>query len=164
MQRISLMRVREALDYEPLSGKFYWKESGNNRIQIGDEAGSISNDGYIVIGLDGNVYQAHILAWLHYYGVWPNGEVDHEDHIRTRNCISNLRDIPKSVNGKNHSKSKANTSGYTGVYGTPSGNWIVRITVNRKTINLGTFSSLQDAINTRQLANVTHNFHPNHGK
>jgi hypothetical protein len=157
-------RLLEVLDYDPMTGGFWWKTTMNPMAQAGDLAGFIfQKTGYRVIGIDGKYYQAQRLAWLIANGVWPQGEIDHENHIRDDNRILNLKDVPRLVNQKNKSKFRNNTSGYTGVYATPNGSWIARICVNRRQINLGTYPTIEDAVFARAAANSDFNFHSNHG-
>ena len=98
-----------------------------------------------------------------YYGEWPREDIDHINHNRLDNRIENLRCVNDSINLRNKSKSKANTSGQTGVYRTAVGNWIARICVNHKQVNLGTFSDVAEAIAARKDAEKFYQFHPNHG-
>lgn len=161
---ISVERVRELLHYCPITGEFLWKSYRNPQAIEGQRAGHISNTGgYLVIGIDNKVMQAHRLAWLHYFGAWPTEQIDHINHNKLDNRISNLREVSQRQNLHNKSKSKANSSGNTGVYKTNTGKWIARICVNRQQINLGTFSNFNDAVLARQNANKLHNFHSNHG-
>ena len=157
-------RVRELLDYCPNTGKFHWKTHRNSQAIQGQEAGHLSKDtGYLILGVDAMKYQAHRVVWLHHYGAWPLEDLDHINHDRADNRICNLRVVNDAVNLRNKSKSKANSSGYTGVYQIPTGNWLARICVNRKQINLGTFPKIEHAIAARKAAEAQHNFHANHG-
>ena len=161
---LTVQRVRELLNYCPTTGHLSWAVYRNSQAVIGQRAGHLDKvTGYRVIGIDRKVYQEHRVAWLHFYGQWPTEEIDHDNHIRDANPIRNLRDVPPNVNTKNKSKSKANSSGYTGVYALPSGKWIARICVDRKIINLGTFPDRDLACAARRTASLLHNFHPNHG-
>jgi hypothetical protein len=69
-------------------------------------AGYPGSDGYIQIGLIGNIYSAHRLAWLYIYGEWPTAVIDHKNWVRADNRIANLRDVPQSVNSKHRSQKK----------------------------------------------------------
>jgi len=39
-----------------------------------------------------------------------------------------------------------------------------RIKINSKTIWLGSYDSLEEAVEARHIANINYNFHPNHGR
>lgn len=164
MQKVTYDIADKALDYDPVTGILTWKVYRNPRALEHQVAGYLGNQGYLMIGLLGKNYQAHRLAWLLHYGHWPVEQLDHINHVRTDNRICNLREVTQSANLKNKSKSKANSSNHTGVYKTAVGNWIARICVDRRQINLGTFKSLEEAVAARQAANKQHLFHQNHGQ
>lgn len=156
--------VRELLDYNPSTGELRWKVCRNNRTPIGQIAGYLSDEGYLVIGLFKKNFQAHRVAWLLYYGVWPEHQVDHINQCRADNRIHNLRDATHSVNQRNRRKQKTNTSGFNGVSQTASGNWIARIRLGDKTINLGTYPTIEEAAIARAKADAVNSFHQNHGR
>jgi hypothetical protein len=73
-------------------------------------------------------------------------EVDHENGNGLNNLECNLRYATKSENRANRGKTKANTSGFKGVFFIPkSGRWMARIKFEGKLIYLGTFSSAERA-------------------
>lgn len=163
MQTVTYDVADKALHYDPVTGILTWKVYRNPMAVKDQVAGYLGNQGYLVIRLLGKDYQAHRLAWLLHYGHWPIEQLDHINHVRTDNRICNLREVTQSANLKNKSKSKANSSNHTGVYKTAVGNWIARICVDRRQINLGTFKSLEEAVAAREAANKQHLFHQNHG-
>lgn len=71
-------------------------------------------------------------------------EVDHIDRDKTNNRIKNLRVTTRKDNGRNLSLSARNTSGFKGVFRKRNA-WKAAITVDRKSIYLGTFNSPEDA-------------------
>lgn len=160
---LTLSRLQELLSYDPASGTFTWLAHRNSGATVGDLAGSLNTDGYVVIGIDGKIYSGHRLAWFYQTGSWPKNEIDHVNHVRSDNRWSNLREETRQGNLMNKAKSKRNSSGHSGVYKTTAGNWIARICIQRKQVNLGTFATIADAVSARQAALRQHNFHPNHG-
>ena len=90
-ETISAERLREVLDYNPETGEFTWKIATGRRVRVGGRAGTVSAKGYIVIKVFNINYQAHRLAWVHVYGVWPEKELDHSNRLRSDNSINNLR-------------------------------------------------------------------------
>lgn len=164
MQIPTAERVRSLLDYCSITGELTWREYRNSQAVAGQVAGHVdSATGYLVIGIDHKVHQAHMVIWLHHYGHWPSNDIDHENRVRTDNRIHNLRCVSRRVNCKNKSKSKRNSTGHTGVYKTPAGKWIARICVDFIQVNLGTFPSIDEALVARKAAEVLHQFHPTHG-
>jgi hypothetical protein len=138
--RLTAERLREVLHYDHETGVFTWKVRVSIRIVVGKAAGVVGKRGYVIIGLDGGHHYAHRLAWLYMTGRWPDGEVDHEDRMRTNNRWKNLRAAPVGQNAHNSGQRKNNTSGVPGVsWDKKRGCWIAKICINRKQIYLGSF-------------------------
>lgn len=99
-------RLKELLDYDPLTGIFRWKVS-RGRVSKGSIAGTEVwvSDNYIrsEIRIDGKRYKAHQLAFLYVYGYIPE-EIDHKDRNPLNNAIDNLLDSSKSRNQLNRNK------------------------------------------------------------
>ena len=127
-------QVRGRLSYDKDSGKI---------TRGGVVAGRVNNDGYIQIGVFGKRYQGHRLAWLMYYGEWPNGIVDHINGLREDNRICNLRIATHAQNNQNSTKPfKNNSCGRRGVVWRDKYNrWEAYIYLNNKQISLGLFNS-----------------------
>lgn len=79
--------------------------------------------------------------------------VDHINRDKLDNRRENLRAIPRGLNNHNAAPQNRSTSGARGVRWDKSrGKWSVGITVDKKTVFLGRFTNLDDAITARQLA------------
>jgi len=86
-------------------------------------------------------------------GEWPCGDVDHKDTDRVNNKWNNLRDVTKSVNSRNKSQHKNNTSGSVGVsWHSKREKWVATIYVEGKQLHLGYFDFKEDAILARMTA------------
>lgn len=85
----------------------------------------------------------------------PNGThvIDHKNNIPYDNRKENLRLVTIQQNTYNHTLSKNNTSGFTGVY-KKGKKWQSKITYNKKVIHLGTYEKKEDAINARKQAEI----------
>lgn len=82
-----------------------------------------------------------------------NIEVDHKHHILYDNRKKFLRLVNKSKNGMNKSLLPNNTSGTTGVcWSNKAEKWIAYIGLNNKSIYLGAYDNIKDAINIRKEA------------
>lgn len=123
----------------------------------------INDQGYIIAFLLGKKYRAHHLAWLYVYGTLPKGQLDHINGIRTDNRIINLREVTNQENSKNAKLYSTNKIGHVGV-GKLNGRYRAFITVNYKSIHLGMFDTLEEAIEARKIADLKYNFHKNHGR
>ena len=163
---ITQEELQSQLNYDPETGIFTRLVSNSPGVKVGSVAGTInSSTGYVRIQIFGNRYQAHRLAWLYMYGEFPSKQMDHLDHNRINNVISNLRCASNQENLKNQTKRRNNTSGVTGVsWFKPTEKWRAQVTVNGKNKHLGCFIDKEEAIRVRNEANITHNFHPNHGE
>ncbi len=144
--------LKAALHYDPETGKFTWL-TGRLR---GNEAGCINGKGYIQISFKGKKYRAHRLAWFYVYGVWAD-LVDHKDRIKTHNYLSNLRDASLSVNNHNSEIRIDNTSGCKGVHWFSNcQRWRSSISIDKKLITLGWFTSKEEAISARKKAEINY--------
>lgn len=148
---ISIDKLRSCLSYDPATGVFTWQKeawlmSGFQVVKIGDVAGSLNGKGYWRVNIEGRTYQAHRLAWYYVYGEWPKGIIDHVNGIKTDNRIGNLRTATASQNTCNSKLSCKNTSGRKGVtWNKSSKKWQAHIKVNRKTIYIGVFDTVEKA-------------------
>lgn len=106
-------RLRELLDYEPLTGVFTWAVARQG-IQLGRIAGRLSN-GYRRIMIDGESYAAHRLAWLFIHGSFPKSMLDHVNGDKDDNRITNLRLCDRFLNAQNLCLNGKGTTGYLGV-------------------------------------------------
>jgi hypothetical protein len=132
------------LSYNENTGQFTWKVPVG-RAKSGDIASTKRASGYTVIGIRGRLYRAHRLAWLAVYGVWPTYEIDHVDGDRQNNAISNLRDVPRSINAQNIRKARGK-SGLLGVFERPdTGKFRATLGLNGKSITLGEFATAEEA-------------------
>lgn len=154
------------LNYNKYTGIFTWQDSASNAIKNGDIAGAkIQKNGYKIVSISGKSYYCHRLAWFYEYGLMPKQDIDHINHNRIDNRISNLREITRQENNKNLSMRTTNTSGVMGVYWVKSRQkWNVKIGINGKSINLGYYKLKEDAILVRKNAEDRYGFHINHGK
>ncbi len=94
-------RLRELLDYDPDTGIFTRKASATRRDRVGKVAGCREPSGRWRIRVEGVLHLAHRLAWLHFYGKWPQLDLDHFDCNPLNNRIANLREATKLLNAQN---------------------------------------------------------------
>jgi hypothetical protein len=138
-------RLRELLDYDPLTGVFIWLVSPSRNTPAGSVAGA-NSEGYRLIRVDGGRYKGHQLAWLYMTGEWPPSRIDHEDTNRGNNIWTNLRLATNSQNKANMGKRADNTSGFKGVRWYPTTRkWAAQIGHQGKTKNLGYFTTPEQA-------------------
>jgi len=145
-------RLKDLLDYDPDTGIFLWKVSTAQRIKVGDVAGCVSKKGYIHIKIDNKSYRAHRLAWLDYYGYFPERGLDHKDRTRHHNWIDNLREVGQQCNVRNTGNLSNNTSGVKGIFlNKKAHKWRASIKLNGKLSHLGYSTDFTEAV-ARRLA------------
>jgi hypothetical protein len=150
-------RLREVLDYDPLTGDFRWLVASNSHVHIGKIAGSINGSGYILIGVDGTKYRAHRLAFLYTMGKFPKSEVDHADGDTTNNRWANLREASRSLNAANTRRPRTNGSGFKGVHWhSRNKKWRAQVKLNGRHICLGDFACPKEAHTAYMAAAVKH--------
>ena len=139
-------RLKELLTYSPETGLFYWVKRTSNRAHAGAAGCHCQRSRYILIGIDGNVYPAHRLAWLFMHGAFPADEIDHINGVRADNRWVNLRECAHAQNLKNMKRPSHNTSGLKGVhFHRATGKWRARIKSDGKHHSLGLHSTKEQA-------------------
>lgn len=145
-------RVRDLLDYDPETGKFFWRVNISHGT-VGKEAGAVHALGYVEVSIDTKSYKAHRLAWLYVFGHWPEHEIDHVNGVRDDNRLANLRQATRVQNMQNKTRYKSNKSGTIGVYfHKKTGKWVSAIQSAGKRKHLGVFNSIDQASAAYQTA------------
>lgn len=168
--------LHEMLTYDPKTGLFTWKhrplkffkDRGDqarwNTRMAGKPAFTADDSyGYKMGRLFDRPVKAHRVAWAMTTGKWPSKHMDHINSKRSDNRIENLREVTPAENQRNQKKRRNNISGHTGVYRNCN-KWVASIRINYKTINLGRYVDIEDAIAARKAAEVEYGFHPEHGR
>ena len=118
-------------------------------------AGSKDGSGYYSTSFNGKTIRCHIIAWVIFYGRYPNGHIDHINKIKSDNRIANLREVTQAQNSRNQKIRTNNTSGFPGVsFDRLLSKWIAYITINYKKIHIGVFKQIEDAIEARKIAAI----------
>jgi HNH endonuclease len=98
---LTAARLRELLDYDPITGAFTWR--------------SPRQSGYRRIFIDGRLYAASRLAWLWMTGSWPKGQIDHANLKKDDDRWTNLREASQSAQSANRGRLRKNKVGLKGV-------------------------------------------------
>ncbi|MDX3744647.1 HNH endonuclease signature motif containing protein, partial [Pseudomonas sp.] len=109
MKNVPPEKIAELLSYDHTTGLFVRK-----RYIIGGDRSvkqRLDHDGYLRINVAKTSFKAHRLAWVLYYGKWPDGDIDHINCDRADNRIENLRECSRSQNCHNTSLRRNNKSG-----------------------------------------------------
>jgi hypothetical protein len=148
-------RLCELLDVDTEKGIFVWKHTMGGKAKKGQEAGALTANGYVAIRVDQQDYLAHRLMWLYVYGAFPIINIDHIDRNKTNNSATNLRLASPKQNAENMSLKSTNSSGHRGVYHRKylkTNPFSVNIMHNRKTIHIGYFATVEEAVEARKKA------------
>lgn len=146
--------LKSVLDYNSESGEFHWKYRSdlrpNDNARLKGEIAGYVNGGYWKIKIDDAMYLGHRLAWVYMYGDILSDaiQIDHKNLKTTQNNIDNLRVATHRQNAANSSRRK-NKNLPKGVTKqscfSQYGGYLSRITLNYKTITLGTFRTVEEA-------------------
>lgn len=145
---LSLGELKRIIHYEPSTGDLIWLQPISYRIKPQTFAGWWSGT-YFRVNVKGTSYYLHVLAWFYMTGIWTL--VDHRDRNTTNNKFYNLREANRQQNTWNQGTRVTNLLGIKGVQQRGS-KFRAYITVNYKTLHLGTYESIEEAINARQNA------------
>lgn len=157
---LSFKEVNELLKYDPETGIITRKKSKGGKM-IGSRTGCLQPNGYLRTRINGRLYKTSRIAWLLYYKKWPDGDIDHINHIRDDDRIINLRCTDNAGNMTNKGRYKTNKSGFVGVYwNNRAKKWVAQI--GRK--GLGYFDCPHKACHIRKLAELRLGYHLNHGQ
>ena len=177
----NIKTLHKLLRHEPDTGLLFWRERTPDMFEAGGhsavhncrkwnarwagvEAFTADRLGYKQGTIFHQKLSAHRVIWALHYGEWPEDEIDHINHDRSDNRISNLRCVTRCENSKNLSMRGDNKSGITGVCWDKSRNkWSSQIMVNSCTKNLGRFGCITAASISRKLAEIKYGFYKHHG-
>lgn len=180
---INLALAREAFTYDPAEGVVYWNENrprnhfptdrgyriwkGKN---AGKPAGCVARDGHLYATFTltngkRHAISVHRIAWmLGNQRELPKGKhIDHLNGIRTDNRLENLRAINPSLNSRNMVQPRTPSTGYPGIYRTPTG-YQVKLTLERggSPKNIGHYPTLEEALTARWEAAKPLGYTPRH--
>ncbi len=144
--------AQELFDYDPHIGILIRKPHKDSK-KKGSEL-NINGENYIIVSFCGKSYPAHRIIWLHQFGYFPNGPIDHINRIRCDNRLANLRAATYSENNSNcGNKRKNNISPVRGVCFIKSEcSWKASISKNYKNYHLIQTKDFYDAVAYRLAA------------
>lgn len=140
--------VDEYLEYRKCAASLVWKKippRSKGRISVGDIAGTLVK-GYRRVKIMGVIHSAHRIIWAMHYGAWPKGPIDHKDRDRENNRIDNLRLASVAENSWNADVKSSSALGVKGIRKSRFGKYEARISAHGRSFFLGSFSTLEDAV------------------
>lgn len=157
--------LRLLLDYNPETGKLFWKprkpwmfkdgvqmtaaqlsDRYNRRYAFREAFTSAVSKGYKAGKINGSHVYAHHLAWAIVNGDYPQDEIDHINGNPADNRICNLRAADRQQNVRHTRPRRGCRSQYKGVHlwrkrGSSQSYWRATITLNGTTKSLGYFKT-----------------------
>lgn len=161
----SQQRLKQLLDYDPVTGVLTWKYHPTRKDVIGKACGTARNkDNYLSCNVDGYKYGAHRIVYK-----WMTGEepkvIDHINGVADDNRWENLRSVTPQQNNFNMKLPKDNKSGKGGVfYHKRQKRWHSNVRVDGRSIHLGSWPTESEAIASRKTANKLFGFSERHGE
>lgn len=120
-------------------------DGGRHNNKIGQVAGGEHGDGYYKIRVGSERQKLHRVIFLYHHGYLPD-RIDHIDTNPSNNRIENLRECTSQQNSCNAKMSKANSSGFKGVYWrNDRSRWVAKITFKGKKYTAGSFKDINEA-------------------
>ena len=164
------IKFKDFLSYDASTGLLSWKVNRQGHVKKGDIAGTVFNNGsgksYRSIKFKGSHYLVHRVCWLLHYKESPLDCIDHINGNGLDNRIENLRSVTRSQNQRNMKVSSKSKTGVMGVsWDKRSKRWCARVKgSDKKTKHLGYFKDFFEAVCVRKSAELTNNYHYNHGQ
>jgi hypothetical protein len=131
--------------YEVLS--YFNYKDGNlyKRFKEDKPVGSVSKEGYIVVGFNTKSHFAHRVIFLMFNGYLPNC-IDHIDGNRANNKIENLRPANANTNAYNQAPRKNTASNLKNItWHKVSKKWQVKMAVNGNIKYFGLYNDVEYA-------------------
>lgn len=134
--------IFNVFEYNRETGVLTRKFKGGSVRAVGAKA----RNHYIRVSVNGREYPAHRLIWLLVHGEFPAKFIDHINGDRQDNRLCNLRLASDAENKRNVGPRSHNTSGIKGVsWDRQNHKWFAGATINGRSINLGRYTSKEDA-------------------
>lgn len=155
---LTQQRLRELLDYDPITGCFWWREqeatnssaNGPRNRWAEQEAGATTVQGYRIVSVDNERFRACRLAWLYMTGEWPTNDIDHRNGNQADDRWENLRSATKAQNMQNAKMRADNKSGARGVsWNKRKQKWHVRVNADGMMYHCGYFDDFDKAVAVR---------------
>ena len=129
--------------FEYKDGDLFWKKPLSNRVKVGQKAGTLKDNGYLVTRIDGNMMRNHKIVYMLFNDEIPE-LIDHIDGNKLNNRIENLRLASKIENAQNSKLRSDNSTGVKGLrWHSQRNKWNVRLVINKKEKSFGLFEDFE---------------------
>lgn len=133
----------------PMASASRW----NGRLANKPAFTTINTSGYLCGRVLNKTLMAHRVIWAIHNGSFPDFEIDHINGDKMDNKLSNLRLATLTQNQHNTGLRATNSTGYKGVsFRKNQGRFTSSISVNSKSVHLGSFDTAELASEAYQIA------------
>lgn len=140
--KLSQRAVIETFNYDLETGIFRWKDSPSSKVPAGSVAGTLREEGFMVIGYKKKQYRVDKLAWLYVHGDYPTQRLVHKNGDLKDNRISNLS---LNVEDSDTMEEVVSFSIMTTAKGGVSKKWFANAKLHGKLINIGVYDTKSEA-------------------
>ena len=153
--KMNIGRLRELLEYDPVTGFLTWKSPTPKSASEGGRAGALAPAGSRYqfrrfIQIDLNRLPAHRVAWALATGELPNGYVVPKNGDYDDLRFENLSLLSAADAARRGGVNRSNTSGHRGItWVADRERWFAYITHNYKRYHVGYFKTIEDAVAAR---------------
>jgi hypothetical protein len=147
--------------YDPVSGILWHARSKGFSIRAGDRVTTKpASNGHLYTSVGGKKILQHTIAYKLVTGKMPTGVIIHKNNIKTDLRLDNLEHVSRSCLSRKYTKrSNRSKTNYRGVYyKTDKHKWVARIGAKGINLNLGTFNSLEEAVQARKNAEIKYDY------
>ena len=150
---LEYLKTRIRVDVD--AGKVFWIDATKHHKRLnGTEAGTPRKThhgkSYWHVKVDSYPLKRSHLVFLFATGKWPTLQIDHINGNSLDDRTANLREATATQNAWNH-KGRAKKTGLPmGIREIPSGKYQARIARDKKTIHIGLFATIEQAVSAYQ--------------
>lgn len=154
--------AKNLFDYNRQTGELSWKTDPpvelfsspkvykRHKTQFGGKTiTNCDSTGYLQVRWMNKLYLVHRVVWAIETGNWPTTDIDHRNHDRGDNRITNLRDIPFALNVAIKKNNKSGHPCICYVEQNTNRPWMVQVYSKGRYLTQRSFSSIDEAIKHR---------------
>lgn len=145
MIQAPIARLHELFRLDRETGYLY-RLADVNQHRAGGRAGTLMQNGYRCVQVDGKKIMEHRVVFAMIHGRWPALHIDHANGVTDDNRPCNIREATHAQNMANSKLPCDSTTGLKGVcFDKSRGKFMASISINGRFKNLGRFDTAEEA-------------------